>query len=248
MSTTRPSWASIVRKPVKPVQTVKANDEFIRFDDTIPATEVPEPINTIVPLLSSIQVVSDIHNVYPLKNELEQVKRRKDAIAKLMEMKQDAFQSSYAYTRYSEDIKKLVDEQNTLTGKQDALQRSIILASGLYARQAKWIIQRVSDYLGPHFQPHYSGYDGYKCMSYEIKLCSGNMYSFNSENGEGIRWYIHEGVNVDYEFPNKIHIGFTVQSEDMIPVLDAAIKEKLVGFKNTSECRSEANMYKLNSE
>ena len=220
-------------------------DEFIRFDDAIPATEVPEPV-------ASVYASKPNHKnsiVDPANTaELEQVEKRKDAISKLINLKETAFHSSYAYTRYSEDIKKLADELTLLNTKEDEIRRSIILASGVYARQAKWVVQRISDYLGPGFQPHYSGYDGYKCMSYQIKLCTGNMYSFNSESGEGIRWYIHEGVNVDYEFPNKVHIGFTVQSEDMIAVLEAAIKEKLIGFENSKECPSEISMYKLNGE
>jgi hypothetical protein len=236
----RPSWASIVKK-LPPMNT--SQDEFIRFDDTIPATEVPEPIASVTQPNCRATVVDP-----PLNSELEQVEKRKDAISKLMDLKETAFHSSYAYTRYSEDIKKLADELTLLNTKEEQIRRSIILASGVYARQAKWVVQRISDYLGPGFQPHYSGYDGYKCMSYQIKLCTGNIYSFNSESGEGIRWYIHEGVNVDYEFPNKVHIGFTVQSEDMISVLDAAIKEKLIGFKNSKECPSEISMYALNSK
>ena len=215
----KPSWASIVQK-----QSVVADS---------PSNGELLPMNVIVPEPPMPQSLSDTHTDSPKTFEilLEEIIQQKRLIEKEVEQKDEKFKKSYAYTRFSQEMDALESAKKALEEKELEVKRAIILAESIYSKKVLEVIMRIKSYLGEDYMPRYSGYNGYKSMYYSYGL--GPCYDFNSENGEGLKVNIVDGLSVDYEFPNRIQLHFTVETMDMLIVLEAAIQEHLKGFSKT---------------
>lgn len=186
---------------------------------------VPEP-----PMLTSMQtIVSDSPKSF--SSLLQEIVEQKRLIEKEAEQKDEKFKKSYAYTRFSQEMDALESAKRSLEEKEQEVKRAIILSESIYSKKVLEVILRVKAYLGEEYQTRYTGYNGYQSMYYSYSL--GACYDFNSENGEGLKLTIMDGLNVDYEFPNRIHLQFTVESPDMLQVLEAAIQEHLKGFSKS---------------
>ena len=218
----KPSWASIVQKQT----SVCALVEPSYTGELLPMNViVPEP-----PMLSSMQtIVSDSPKSFT--SLLEEIVEQKRLIEKEAEQKDEKFKKSYAYTRFSQEMDALEAAKRSLEEKEQEVKRAIILSESIYSKKVLEVILRVKAYLGEDYQHRYTGYNGYQSMYYSYSL--GACYDFNSENGEGLKLSIMDGLNVDYEFPNRIHLQFTVESPDMLQVLEAAIQEQLKGFSKS---------------
>jgi hypothetical protein len=218
----KPSWASIVQKQASVCALVEPsyNAELLPMN-----VIVPEPP---MPVIASI--IPDSPKSFT--SLLEDIIEKKRVIEREVEQKDEKFKKSYAYTRFSQEMDALEAAKKALEEKEQEVKRAIILSESIYSKKVLEVITRVKAYLGEEYQSRYTGYNGYKSMYYSY--CLGACYDFSSENGEGLKVSIMDGLNVDYEFPNRIHLQFEVESPDMIPVLEAAIQEHLKGF-NKSE-------------
>jgi hypothetical protein len=218
----KPSWASIVQKQT-PTYTMVPEPSY--NGELLPMNViVPEPPMTSMPPLSDTQH----HSPKTFASLLEEIVEQKRLIEKEVEQKDEKFKKSYAYTRFSQEMDELEAAKRALEEKELEVKRAIILSESIYSKKVLEVITRLKAYLGDDYQDRYTGYNAYQSMYYSYSL--GACYDFNSENGEGLKLSIMDGLNVDYEFPNRIHIQFTVESADMIPVLEAAIQEQLKGF------------------
>ena len=213
----KPSWASIVQQ--KPLAC-------------------DEPMNVIVPEppmpYTNTNTNTNTNTIVKEKSFaslLEEILEQKRLIEKEVEQKDEKFKKSYAYTRFSQEMDALEAAKKALEEKEQEVKRAIILSESIYSKKVLEVITRVKAYLGEEYQSRYTGYNGYKSMYYSY--CLGACYDFSSENGEGLKVSIMDGLNVDYEFPNRIHLNFTVESPDMIPVLEAALQEHLKGFSKS---------------
>ena len=215
----KPSWASIVQK-----QSVVADS---------PSNRELLPMNVIVPEPPMPPSLSDTHTESAKTFEalLEEIIQQKQLIEKEVEQKDDKFKKSYAYTRFSQEMDALEAAKKALEEKELEVKRAIILAESIYSKKVLEVIMRIKGYLGEDYMSRYSGYNGYRSMYYSY--CLGPCYDFNSENGEGLKVNIVDSLSVDYEFPNRINLHFTVESVDMMDVLEAAIQEHLKGFSKT---------------
>jgi hypothetical protein len=189
---------------------------------------VPEP--PMPPSLSDSQ--TQIQTAKTFEAILEEIVQQKRLIEKEVEQKDEKFKKSYAYTRFSQEMDALEAAKKALEEKEQEVKRAIILSESIFSKKVLEVITRVKAYLGDDYKSRYTGYNGYKSMYYSCFL--GPSYDFNSENGEGLKVSMVDALNVDYEFPNRIHLKFTVESFDMIPVLEAALQEHLKDF-NKSE-------------
>lgn len=214
----KPSWASIVQK-----QSVGADLSY--------SPQPMLPMNVIVPEPPMPPSLCDVHSPKSFASLLEEIIQQKDLIQREVEQKDEKFKKSYAYTRFSQEMDALEAAKKALEEKELEVKRAIILSESIYSKRVLEIILRVKAYLGDDYQSRYSGYNGYNSMFYSI--CQGPCYDFNSENGEGLKVNIVDGLSVDYEFPNRIQLHFTVESLDMMHVLEAAIQEHLKGFSKT---------------
>lgn len=220
----KPSWASIVQK-----QSMGTDSSY--------SAQPMLPMNVIVPEPPMPLSLCDGHNQAENNNPksfaslLEDIIQQKQLIQKEVEQKDEKFKKSYAYTRFSQEMDALEAAKKALEEKELDVKRAIILAESIYSKKVLEVIMRIKSYLGEDYHYRYSGYNGYKSMYYSC--CLGPLYDFNSENGEGLKVSIVDGLSVDYEFPNKIKLDFEVESSDMLPVLEAAIQEHLKGFSKT---------------
>jgi hypothetical protein len=188
-------------------------------------------MNVIVPEPPMPPSLSDVHSPKSFASLLQEIIQQKDLIQKEAEQKDEKFKKSYAYTRFSQEMDALEVAKKALDEKELEVKRAIILSESIYSKKVIEIIMRIKAYLGEDYQTRYSGYNDYYSMHYSI--CLGPSYEFNSENGEGLKVNIVDGLSVDYEFPNRIQLHFTVENLDMIYVLEAAIQEHLKGFSKT---------------
>jgi hypothetical protein len=218
----KPSWASIVQK-----QSVAADSPY--------SGEPMLPMNVIVPEPPMPPSLCDSHtqshNPKTFEALLEEIVQQKRLIEREVEQKDEKFKKSYAYTRFSQEMDALEVAKKALEEKELEVKRAIILSESIYSKKVLEIITRIKGYLGEDYMSRYTGYNGYRSMYYSYSL--GPSYDFNSENGEGLKVNILDGLSVDYEFPNRIELHFTVESQDMIHVLEAAIQEHLKGFSKT---------------
>ena len=197
------------------------------------------PMNVIVPEPPMPSSLSDLSTNTPPQNHstksfaslLQEIIQQKDLIQKEAEQKDEKFKKSYAYTRFSQEMDALDAAKKALEEKELEVKRAIILSESIYSKKVLEIILRVKAYLGNDYQTRYTGYNGHRSMYYSYSL--GPSYDFSSENGEGLKVNILDGLSVDYEFPNRVELHFTVESQDMIHVLEAAIQEHLKGFSKT---------------
>jgi hypothetical protein len=190
-------------------------------------------MNVIVPEPPMPSSLSDTHtqSAKTFETLLEEIIQQKQLIQKEVEQKDEKFKKSYAYTRFSQEMDALESAKKALEEKELEVKRAIILSESIYSKKVLEVILRVKAYLGDDYVYRYSGYNGYKSMYYSC--CVGPLYDFNSENGEGLKVNIVDGLSVDYEFPNRIDLHFTAETMDMLVVLEAAIKEHLKGFSKT---------------
>lgn len=190
------------------------------------------PMNVIVPEPPMPVIASTIPD-YPRSFEalLEEIIEKKRVIEREVEQKDEKFKKSYAYTRFSQEMDALEAAKKALEEKELEVKRAIVLAESIYSKKVLEVITRIKAYIGDDYISRYTGYNGYKSMYYSYSL--GACYDFNSENGEGLKVNIVDGLNVDYEFPNKIELHFIVESADMLQVLEAAIQEHLKGFSKS---------------
>jgi hypothetical protein len=207
----KPSWAAIVQK------------KLLSCD---------EPMNVIVPE-PPMPYTNTNTNIKEKSFAclLEEIAEQKRLIEQEVEQKDEKFKKSYAYTRFSQEMDELEAAKRALEEKEQEVKRAIILSESIFSKKVLEVITRVKAYLGDDYQDRYTGYNAYQSMYYSC--CLGPLYDFNSENGEGLKVSIMDSLSVDYEFPNRIHIQFTVESADMIPVLEAAIQEQLKGFSKS---------------
>jgi len=209
----KPSWASIVQKQTLCTEQLHTG-ELLPMNIIVP--EPPMPPSNTPKTFTSI---------------LEDIVKQKRLIEQEVEQKDEKFKKSYAYTRFSQEMDALEAAKKALEKKELEVKRAIILSESIYSKKVLEIITRIKNYLGEDYVSRYSGYNGYKSMYYSYSL--GACYDFNSENGEGLKVNIIDGLSVDYEFPNKIQLHFTVESTDMMPVLEAAVQEHLKGFSKS---------------
>jgi hypothetical protein len=188
---------------------------------------VPEP--PMPPSLSDGSTKN--HNNKTFETILEEIVEQKRLIEKEAEQKDEKFKKSYAYTRFSQEMDALESAKKALEEKELEVKRAIILSESIYSKKVLEVILRIKAYLGEDYQSRYTGYNAWQSMYYSY--CVGAFYDFSSENGEGLKVNIVDGFNIDYEFPNKIQLNFTVESPDMIHVLEAAVNEHLKGFSKT---------------
>ena len=203
----RPSWASIVKPNNSSASSPYEADELNPMDVNVPE---PPPPNK-------------------LEGHLETIKQRKSKIQEEIEQKDTKFKSSYAFTRYNEEMIKLAEEERILNEKESDIKRAIILRDGTYTKTAMEAVNRIYRYIGPDYLLQYTGYMGIRAMFYKIEL--GPAYMFFSNNGEGLRVNIEDSFSIDCEWPNKIYIVFKVENADMIPILESAIHTVLTGFE-----------------
>jgi hypothetical protein len=185
-------------------------------------------MNVIVPEPPMPPSLSDVHSPKSFASLLQEIIQQKDLIQKEAEQKDEKFKKSYAYTRFSQEMDALEVAKKALEEKELEVKRAIILSESIYSKKVLEVVTRIKGYLGEDYQTRYTAYNGYQSMYYSYRL--GSCYDFNSENGEGLKVNILDGLSVDYEFPNRIEIHFTLESSDMMYVLEAAIQEHLKGF------------------
>ena len=213
----KPSWASIVQK-----QSVGTDLSY--------SAQPMLPMNVIVPEPPMPHSFFDTHteSAKTFETLLEDIVKQKRIIEEEVEQKDEKFKKSYAYTRFSQEMDALEAAKRALEEKELEVKRAIVLAESIYSKKVLEVIMRIKGYLGDDYVSRYSGYNGYRSMYYSYSL--GPCYDFNSENGEGLKVSIMDSLSIDYEFPNKIHLNFIVESADMLQVLEAAIQEHLKGF------------------
>jgi len=212
----KPSWAAIVQKPT------------IYTNSTIQSVEC-HPMNVVVPDPPMLNVEFKAVVEKSFETLLEEISIQKSKIDEETELKSDKFHKSYAYTRFSQEMDALSNARKLLEEKELEIKRAIILSESIFSKKVLEVILRVKAYLGENYENRYTGYNAWRSMYYSY--APGAAYNFSSDNGEGLRVSIIEGLDIDYEFPNKIELHFTVESDDMIPVIEAAIQEHLKGFR-----------------
>jgi hypothetical protein len=220
----KPSWASIVQKQTVVTDSPYSGEPMLPMNVIVPEPPMPQS-------LSDAQIPNQSNNSKTFEALLEEILQQKKLIEKEVEQKDEKFKKSYAYTRFSQEMDALEAAKKALEDKELEVKRAIILSESIYSKKVLEVIVRVKAYLGDDYQYRYSGYNGYMSMYYSYSL--GPCYDFNSENGEGLKVNIVDSLNVDYEFPNKIQLHFTVESTDMMPVLEDAVQEHLKGFSKS---------------
>jgi len=214
----KPSWAAIVQKPV-----IANTQEECRPMDVI----VPEPpsftdSNTNTPVIAASASEKSFNAL------LQDIDQQMTKIDEETEQKSDKFHKSYAYTRFSQEMDALKNARKSLEEKEKEIKRAIVLSESAYSDKIVGVIRKIKNYLGYPYESKYTGPYGVKSMHYSYY--TGPPYMFRSQGGDGLRVSIMEALDVDYEFPNRIEIHFTVENEGIIPVVEAAIQEHLKGF------------------
>ena len=218
----------IVKKPTNTnVQTPmniyipqqEENDrEILPTEVNVP--EPPTPLNKKPDI--SCEIESTVY-----ENEILKIKQSKERLEAEIKVKMEKFHSSYAFTRYNQDMdilhnQKLILEQQELKTKQ-----LLLLTSGSYAKRALEVVKRIKNYLGVQEEiiKRYTTFDN------EIRIMchiyQGSALDFFSTDNTGIEWQICESIEKEYYWPNRVDFNFTVQASEMIPVLEAAIKSEL---------------------
>ena len=232
----KPSWAAIVKKPVlavteKVITQPLENDQILPTEVVVPEPPPPKVTDDQVTLNNSIYNSSTltIPNTYEL--EIRQIQRRKEIVENDIQQKEDKFHSSYAYTRFNQDMEALNQQKRALEEKEAEIKRAIILSTGSYSKRVLDVIGRIKRYLGSEaeYTSRYTSRCGTIPMFCKITYSSlQSMRGYCPENLDdnmmALTWKIQE------EIPNHIHIDFTTYSQDMTSILEAAIKSELKGF------------------
>ena len=207
------TWASIVKtKEILPTEVV-----------------VPEPPLSAF-TSAGFELQSDGVSQEPYTDELARINKMKDAIDKETKLKRDKFTTSYAYTRFNQDIDFLNKQRIQLEEREARLKHLVLLDKGPHAKRALDVVSRINRYIGSELEhkSRYTKFDNTCGMTFSI-LCDVSRYFFTTD-GTGLEWEIKESVGVEYDWPNKIHIHFTVETPEMASVLEAAIKTELPWF------------------
>ena len=248
----KPTWAAVVKKPVTVPILMPTAASFIpaaisvtasatinvatlipeevsidNYPDLLPTeVEVPEP----PPPNNSecTQNTSPTVNTYDL--ELLQIHRRKEALEKDIQQKLEKFNTSYAYTRFNQDMETLNQQKKVLEEKEAEIKRSMILSTGIYSKRVLEVIGRIKRYLGSEaeYTSRYTSRGTMYCKITYTTLQSMRGYCAEEleENMSSLRWMIQE----EFPAPGHIQIVFTTYSQDMSSILEAAIKSELKGF------------------
>jgi len=242
----KPTWAAVVKKPLTPSAATfvpapvpaaplvaEVNVSITDYPDLLP-TEVPVPEPP--PPKNSESIHSSpcdtpIINTYDL--ELRQIHRHKETLERDIQQKLEKFNTSYAYTRFNQDMEALNQQKRALEEKEAEIKRAMILRSGIYSKRVLEVIGRIKRYLGPEaeYTSRYTPRCGAISMYCKITYTTfQSMYGYCAEeleeNMATMRWVIQE----EYPTPGHIHINFTTYSQDMSSILEAAIKSELKGF------------------
>ena len=215
------TWASIVKsKEILPT-------EVIVPEPPLPASSQP-----------AIELLSDGPSQESYTDELTRIQQTKESLDKEIKLKRDKFTTSYAYTRFNQDIDSLNEQRIQLEERETILKHLVLLDKGPRAKRALDVVRRINRYLGSEleYKSRYTKFDDTCRMTYSI-LCDFSRYFFTTD-GTGLEWEIKESVGVEYDWPNKIHIQFTVENPEMASVLEAAIKTELPWFAEVSNCKN----------
>ena len=212
----KPSWAAIVQKPA-----ISGYFNPNMFEECLPTNvivpEPPMPHAEVKPCPEK-----------PFSLMLQEIDQQMSKIDEEAEQKSDKFHKSYAYTRFSQEMDALKNARMALEEKEKNIKRAIILSESVYSKRVLEVIRKIKSYLGPAYEDKYIAYSGLKTLHYSCAVMPS--YSCNSENSDGIRVSIMDAMNVYTECPNMVEIHFQIKSDEMIPVLEAAIHENLKGF------------------
>jgi hypothetical protein len=225
------TWASVVSKAVyilhPPTPTLTPKQAPESPAELLPTeVSVPEP----PPPSSKTSESHILPNSNIFQNELTKIQQNKHTLEADIEMKKDKFHSSYAFTRYNQDMDALYRQKAILDEREAKTKQMILLSNGAHAKRILEVVKRIKNYLGvqEEYIMRYTTFDN------EIRIVcdihEGSFLDFFSTNENGLEWQITESIEKEYYWPNKIHIQFTVQSPEMIPVLEAAIKTELGNF------------------
>jgi len=246
----KPTWAAVVKKPLTPTAATfvpaaplvvvpivsEVNVSITDYPDLLP-TEVPVPEppppknSESTDPIGSTDSNTCIINTYDL--ELRQIHRHKETLERDIQQKLEKFNTSYAYTRFNQDIEALNQQKKALEEKEAEIKRAMILSTGVYSKRVLEVIGRIKRYLGSEaeYTSRYTPRCGAISMYCKITYTSlQSMHGYCAEELEDnmttLRWVIQE----EYPTPGHIHINFTTYSQDMTSILEAAIKSELKGF------------------
>ena len=222
------TWASVVSKPMyifhpstltlSPKQAPESPPELLPTEVTVPEPPPPSSRACETPIVPNCNI---------FQNELTKIQQNKQILEADIEMKRDKFHSSYAFTRYNQDMDALYRQKTILDEREAKTKQMLLLSNGAHAKRILDVIKRIKSYLGvqEEYIRRYTTFDN------EIRIVcdihEGSFLDFFSTNENGLEWQITESIEKEYYWPNKIHIQFTVQSPEMIPILEAAIKTEL---------------------
>lgn len=224
------TWASVVSKavytlhPSMQAQTLTPKQAPESPREVLPTeVSVPEP----PPPLHKVNEAPIVPNSNIFENELTKIQQSKQALEADIETKKEKFHSSYAFTRYNQDMDALYRQKAILDEREAKTKQMLLLSNGAHSKRILEVVKRIKSYLGvqEEYIRRYTTFDN------EIRIVcdihEGSFLDFFSTNENGLEWQITESIEKEYYWPNKIHIQFTVQSAEMIPVLEAAIKTEL---------------------
>lgn len=250
----KPTWAAVVKKPLTPTAATfvpaappavppavvpivsEVNVSITDYPDLLP-TEVPVPEppppknSESTDPIGSTDSNTCIINTYDL--ELRQIHRHKETLERDIQQKLEKFNTSYAYTRFNQDIEALNQQKKALEEKEAEIKRAMILSTGVYSKRVLEVIGRIKRYLGSEaeYTSRYTLRSVIPTVPMFCKITYASLQSMRGycpedldDNMLALTWTIHE------EIPNHIHINFTTYSEDMSSILEAAIKSELKGF------------------
>lgn len=225
------TWASVVSKPIymthpptlslTPKQVPEAPPELLPTEVSVPEPPPPSSRASETPVVPNSNI---------FQNELIKIQQSKQTLEADIETKMEKFHSSYAFTRYNQDMDALYRQKAILDEREAKTKQMILLSNGAHAKRILEVVKRIKNYLGvqEEYIMRYTTFDN------EIRIVcdihEGSFLDFFSTNENGLEWQITESIEKEYYWPNKIHIQFTVQSPEMIPVLEAAIKTELGNF------------------
>jgi hypothetical protein len=243
----RQTWASVVSKQVNHPVTSTQNPTLVLTESSSPKqaykhleapespiellpteVSVPEPPPSSQLKLSTQDQKAVEFNIY--ENELRRIQETKVALETDIETKRDKFHSSYAFTRYNQDMEALYKQKTILDEREAKTKLMLLLSSGAHAKRALEVVKRIKCYLGvqEEYLRRYTTFDN------EIRIvCNireGSLLEFFSADETGLEWKITESIDKEYYWPNRVSIQFTVQTSEMVPILEAAIKSELGDF------------------
>lgn len=222
------TWASVVSKPMyifhpstltlSPKQAPESPPELLPTEVTVPEPPPPSSRASEPPIVPNSNI---------FQNELTKIQQSKQTLEADIEIKKDKFHSSYAFTRYNQDMDALYRQKAILDEREAKTKQMLLLTNGAHAKRILDVVKRIKNYLGiqEEYIRRYTTFDNEIRMTCDIY--EGPFLDFFSTNENGLEWQITESIEKEYYWPNKIHIQFTVQSPEMIPVLEAAIKTEL---------------------